>query len=159
MPEEDSKEQLKKIATWIWANDENNDFGYLDYMRIGFLVNKNITYDYECLGKKYAIMEKYNMRRGECAHLTQLTSALLFSFGIKVLYIYGYCIKDNGFKFDFYGLHTYSLIKLKDNKWYHFDSTWSIFAGKLDFTRRTMTWTPDDIIDSYTEALEGKFIK
>ena len=35
MPEEDSKEQLKKIATWIWANDENNDFGYLDYMRIG----------------------------------------------------------------------------------------------------------------------------
>ena len=44
MPEEDSKEQLKKIATWIWANDENNDFEYLDYMRIGFLVNKNITY-------------------------------------------------------------------------------------------------------------------
>ena len=45
-------------------------------MRIGFLVNKNITYDYECLGKKYVIMEKYNMRRGECAHLTQLTNAL-----------------------------------------------------------------------------------
>ena len=108
-------------------------------MRIGFLVNKNIKYDYECLGKKYAILDKYNMRRGECAHLTQLTSALLFSLGYKILYIYGYCIKDNGFKFDFYNLHTYSLIKLKDNKWYPCDSTWSIFAGKLDFARRTMS--------------------
>ena len=172
MPKEDKnkKEQLKKIATEIINDfDKNNgsdDFEYLDFMKIGLWVYNNIQYDYECIGEHYTTMEIYNMRRGVCAHFTQLSNALLYSLGYKVLYVYGYCVQDNGFKFASDDLHAYSLIKLKDNKWYPFDSTWGIFTGKLHvghvfktFVNKSMTWIPFNIMDSYTEVLEGKFIK
>ena len=172
MPEEDknNKEQLKKIATEI-INDfdkknKNNDFEYLDYMKIGLWVYNNIQYDYKCISRHYTTMEIYNMRRGVCADFTQLSNALLYSLGYKMLLVHGYCIKKNGFKFDSNDLHAYSLIKLKDNKWYPFDSTWGIFTGKLHvghifkaFVNRKLYSIPYSKVDSYTEDLEGKFIK
>ena len=68
MPKEDikCKEQLKKIAQKI-INDfdkehKNSDFEFLDYMKIGFWVHKNIKYDMNYSGKKMSAMEIYNLK-------------------------------------------------------------------------------------------------
>ena len=38
------------------------------------------------------------MRRGVCADFIQLSNALLYSLGYKMLFVHGYCIKNNGLK-------------------------------------------------------------
>ena len=70
MPKEDikCKDQLKIIAKKI-INDfdkehKNSDFEFLDYMKIGFWVHKNIKYDMNYSGKKMSAMEIYNLKKG-----------------------------------------------------------------------------------------------
>jgi hypothetical protein len=136
MPEEDvkSKEQLKKIAQNIIQDFDvenfDSDFEYLDYMKIGMWVHKNINYNYGYIGKKCNALKIYKMRSGVCYHYTRLANALLYALGYKVISVSGYFCKIKN-KFNQYNLHTFSLIKLNDNKWHPFDTTWGIFTGKL----------------------------
>ena len=68
IPEEDikDKEQLKKIAKNIIDEfDKDNtesDFEYLDYMKIGIWVKKNIKYNYGYIGKKNSALKIYKMK-------------------------------------------------------------------------------------------------
>ena len=138
MPEEDvkDKEKLKKIAKQIieeFDKDENNkynDFELLDYMKIGMWIKNNIRYNYGFIGKKCSALKIYKMKSGVYYHYTRLCNALLYSIGYKVLNVSGYFCK-NGYKFDQYNQHAFSLIQLNDNKWHPFDTTWGIFTGKL----------------------------
>ena len=86
MPKKDveDKEQLKQIAQQIIKEfDEENkdsDFEYLDYMKIGSWIKKNIEYNYCYSGKtQYTAMEIYNMKKGVCHHFTRLCNALLYA--------------------------------------------------------------------------------
>ena len=128
------KPQLKKIAEEIIkefdSNNINNDFEFLDYMKIGLWVHKNIKYDLNYIDQdELTPLEVYYMKAGVSHHFTQLTNALLYSLGYKVIYIMGYlCQNNKDFNQDSY--HSWSLIEL-NNKWYPFDSTLGIFSGKL----------------------------
>ena len=129
-----SKNQLYNIAKQIIEEfdkkNKNNDFQFLDYMKIGMWVNKNIKYDLTYLEKTdLTAMDIYNKRKGVCHHFTKLSNALLYSLGYQVIYVYGY-ICENNKEFNENSAHAWSLIKI-DNKWYPFDSTWNIFSGKL----------------------------
>ena len=137
MPKEDilCKPQLYKIVTEIIKdfdkNNKNNDFKFLDYMKIGMWVHKNIKYDYNYTGRtEFSAVDIYKMKIGVCHHFTKLSNALLYSLGYKVLYASGYAVKGNN-SFKTSTGHAWSLIKLSNNKWYPFDSTWGIFSGKL----------------------------
>ena len=63
MPKKDKedKEQLKKIAKKIIKDfdeeNKDNDFEFLDYMKIGLWVYENIKYDLKYIGKKYSALE------------------------------------------------------------------------------------------------------
>ncbi len=136
MPEEDikDKDQLKKIAKEIInefdQSNKNDDFEYLDYMKIGIWVKKNIKYNYGYIGKKNSALKIYKMKAGVHHHYTRLANALLYSIGYKVISASGYFCK-NANKFDQYNLHSFSLIKLEDDKWHPFDTALGVFIGKL----------------------------
>ena len=173
MPREDvqNKAQLKIIAKKIIEefdrNNRNNDFEYLDYMKIGFWVYKNIKYDYNYVGRtEYSALDIYNMRKGVCHHFTKLSNALLYALGYKVIYICGYVCKESK-KFDGSGRHAWSLIKMQNNKWYPFDSTWGILTGKLPVGHIFGTFSQSNFsargFDSITfdnrDKVNGKFIR
>ena len=172
MPEKDKKckAQLKQIAEKIIKEfDENNkesDFEFLDYMKIGLWVYKNIKYDYNYTDKiQYNAIDIYNMKVGVCHHFTQLSNALLYSLGYKVLYITGFSCKNDS-TFNLSTSHAYSLIKLKNNKWYPFDSTWGILTGKIHvghvfklFDNINDRSKGSDLIRFESDQVEGKFIK
>ena len=172
MPEEDvlCKEQLNIIAKQIIDEfdkiNKDNDFVYLDYMKIGLWVYKNIKYDYNYIGKtEFTAIDIYNMKVGVCHHFTRLSNALLYSIGYKVIYATGYTCKNNKiFKTD--TGHAWSLIKLENNKWYPFDSTWGIFSGKLPvshifatFFSRSGRIIGQDEVRFDKHEMEGKFIE
>ena len=128
------KPELKNIAEEIIkdfdSNNKNNDFKFLDYMKIGLWVHKNIKYDLKYIGKdELTSLDIYHQKAGVSHHFTQLTNALLYSLGYKVIYIRGY-LSQNNKEFNQDSSHSWSLIKL-NNKWYPFDSTLGIFSGKL----------------------------
>ena len=170
MPEEDvkNKNKLKLIAQKIInefdKNNKNNDFEFLDYMKIVTWVKNNIKYDYNLVLKKHTALQIYNMKTGVCYHYTRLSNALLYSLGYKVLHVSGYCCDDNEFRIG--NLHAFSLIKLKDNKWYPFDSTWGVFTGKLHvghifrmIGNKTFNWRSLNYMKSYEKEVIGKLIK
>ena len=136
MPEEDvkNKNKLKLIAQKIInefdQSNKNDDFEYLDYMKIGIWVKKNIKYNYGYIGKKNSALKIYKMKAGVHHHYTRLANALLYSIGYKVISASGYFCK-NANKFDQYNLHSFSLIKLEDDKWHPFDTALGVFIGKL----------------------------
>ena len=164
----ENKEALRKIAKKIInefdKENKNSDFEFLDYMKIGLWVYKNIKYDYQYSGKThYSAIEIYKMRAGVCHHFTVLSNALLYALGYKVIYISGYaCKKSKLFQKD--SGHAWSLIKL-GNKWYPFDSTWGIVLGKLHvghifesfFNINSRTYGSDSIEFGETEC-KGKYI-
>ena len=100
IPEDDvkNKDQLKKIAENIIKefNVEHldDDFDYLDYMKIGMWVHKNIKYNYGYIGKKCNALKIYKMKAGVGYHYTRLANALLYALGYKVLYVSGYFCKS-----------------------------------------------------------------
>ena len=99
-------------------------------MKIGLWVHKNIKYDLNYVDKDELIpLDTYHQKAGVSHHFTQLTNALLYSLGYKVIYIMGYLCRNNK-EFNQDSHHSWSLIKL-NNKWYPFDSTFGIFSGKL----------------------------
>ena len=105
------------------------------------------------------------MRAGVCHHFTQLSNALLYALGYKVIFVSGYTCK-NGKSFKTDTGHAWSLIKLEDNKWYPFDSTWGIFTGKLpvghifsSFFDRKITIDGRDRLIMDKNEMEGKFIE
>ena len=164
-----SKPQLKVIAQKIIKefdnNNKNSDFVFLDYMKIGLWVKKNIRYDLNYVGKtQLTAIDIYNKRVGVCSHFTRLSNALLYSLGYKVIYVSGYsCQRNKIFKTD--TGHAWSLIKL-NNKWYPFDSTWGIFTGKLPvghifgtFFGKAAKILGYDQVKFDEQKMEGKFIE
>jgi len=128
------KPQLKELAKDIIEDfdrtNTNKDFEFLDYMKIGLWVHKNIKYDLNYTDKdELTPADVYYQRAGVSHHFTQLTNALLFALGYKVIYVMGY-ISQNNKEFDQDSRHSWTLIKL-NNRWYPFDSTLGIFSGKL----------------------------
>ena len=171
MPEEDvkNKNKLKQIAQKIIddfdKNNKNNDFEFLDYMKIVTWVKNNIKYDYNLVLKKHSALQIYNMKTGVCYHYTRLSNALLYALGYKVLHVSGYCSDDDN-EFGIGNLHAFSLIKLKDNKWYPFDSTWGVFTGKLHvghvfrmIGNKNFNWRSLNYMKSYEKEIIGKLIK
>ena len=171
MPEEDvkNKNKLKQIAQKIIdefdKNNKNNDFEFLDYMKIVTWVKNNIKYDYNLVLKKHSALQIYNMKTGVCYHYTRLSNALLYALGYKVLHVSGYC-SDVDNEFGIGNLHAFSLIKLKDNKWYPFDSTWGVFTGKLHvghvfrmIGNKNFNWRSLNYMKSYEKEIIGKLIK
>ena len=67
------------------------NFEFLDFMKIGEWVYKNIKYDLNYSGVNITPLEIYKRRKGVCAHFTELSNALLLSLGYEVLYANGYC--------------------------------------------------------------------
>ena len=121
------KEQLKSIAKSIIdnfnENNKNNDFEFLDYMKIALWIYHNIKYDKKYIGRyEFTALDTYYLKEGCCHQFTKLCNALLYSLGYKVIYAFG-LVYDNT-------PHTWSIIKLND-KWYPLDSTWGIISGKL----------------------------
>jgi len=128
------KPQLSNLAKDIIEDfdrtNTNKDFEFLDYMKIGLWVHKNIKYDLNYTDKdELTPADVYYQRAGVSHHFTQLTNALLFALGYKVIYIMGF-ISQNNKEFSQDSSHSWSLIKL-NNRWYPFDSTCGIFSGKL----------------------------
>ena len=172
MPQEDRlcKEQLKYIAKNIInefdKKNKNNDFIFHDYMKIGFWVKENIKYDLNYSGEiQYSAIDIYNIKKGVCHHFTKLSNALLYSLGYQVLYASGYVCKGNN-SFKTSTGHAWSLIKLNNNKWYPFDSTWGILTGKLPISHIFSSFTGKHIylrgIDHATinkSEMEGAFIE
>lgn len=172
MPQEDvlCKEQLKSFAKKIIADfdkkNQNSDFVYHDYMKIGFWVKENIKYDLNYSGKtEYSSVDIYNIKKGVCHHFTKLANALLYSLGYKVLYASGYTCKGNN-SFKTSTGHAWSLIKLSDNKWYPFDATWGIFSGKLPvshifscFAGKNIKTHGHDQVTIDNHELEGTFMQ
>ena len=170
MPKDDiiCKPQLYKIATEIIKDfdktNKNNDFKFLDYMKIGMWVHKNIKYDYNYTGRtEFSAVDIYKMKVGVCHHFTKLSNALLYSLGYKVLYVSGYTCKNNK-EFNTDSGHAWSLIKL-GNKWYPFDSTWGLFSGKLPishifgtFFNKSRRTHGSDIIRFDNQSMIGKYI-
>ena len=131
------KQVLQKIAKKIIEdfdkNNKNTMFNYKDFTKIGKWVYENIKYDYSYLGRtEMTAMDIYNKRVGVCHHKTQLSNALLYSLGYKVMYIHGFACEENAI-FEEGCKHAWSLVKI-DGKWYPFDSTWGILSGKLPVT-------------------------
>ena len=164
-----SKPQLKVIAQKIIQefdkNNKDSDFKFLDYMKIGLWVKKNIRYDLNYVGKtQLTAIDIYNKRVGVCSHFTRLSNALLYSLGYKVIYVSGYsCQRNKSFKTD--TGHAWSLIKL-NNKWYPFDATWGIFTGKLPvghifgtFFGKASRILGYDHVKFDEQKMEGKFIE
>jgi hypothetical protein len=172
MPEEDRlcKEQLRTFANDIIKEFDNknkdNNFEFHDYMKIGMWVYENITYDLSYSGQtNYSAVDIYNIKKGVCHHFTKLSNALLYSLGYKVLYAAGYVCKDDS-SFKTSTGHAWSLIRLNNNKWYPFDSTWGIFTGKLPvihifslFSGKHISTRGNDRIKIDNNQMEGIFIQ
>ena len=134
-------------------------------MKIVTWVKNNIKYDYNLVLKKHSALQIYNMKTGVCYHYTRLSNALLYALGYKVLHVSGYCSDDDN-EFGIGNLHAFSLIKLKDNKWYPFDSTWGVFTGKLHvghvfrmIGNKNFNWRSLNYMKSYEKEIIGKLIK
>ena len=128
------KKQLEEIAKKIIEdfdkNNEDNIHNYMDYVKIGKWVNKNLQYDLNLSGRtELSALDIYYIKAGVCHHFTRLTNALLYSIGYKVLYINGFASRT-GIEFDQNSTHSWSLIEI-NGKWFPFDATWGIFSGKL----------------------------
>ena len=81
----------KKIIEDFDKNNKDNDIDFLDYMKIGMWVYKNIQYDLNYAGQiQYNALDTYNIRREVCHHFIRLSNALLYSLGYKTIYASGY---------------------------------------------------------------------
>ena len=136
IPPEDKRDKpvLQKIARKIIEdfdrNNKNSMFNFMDYVKIGKWVHKNIKYDLNYSGRtEMTAMDIYNQRVGVCHHMTRLSNALLYSLGYKVIYTNGFACETNA-EFDQNSGHAWSLIQV-NGKWYPFDATWDILSGKL----------------------------
>ena len=172
MPPEDikHKEKFKEIAKKIIEDfdkeNKDNDFEFLDYMKIALWVHKNIKYDSEYIEPEdYSALDTYNARTGVCRHMTRLSNVLLYSLGYQVLYMSGYVCKSK-LEFNDESRHAWSVIKI-ENKWYPFDSTWEIILGKLPVTHifgkyfniYPSGYSSTDGLKDYKGCVEGKYIE
>jgi len=164
------KNKLEKIAKKIIEDfdkeNKDNDFEFLDYMKIALWVHKNIKYDSEYIEPEdYSALDTYNARTGVCRHMTRLSNVLLYSLGYQVLYMSGYVCKSK-LEFNDESRHAWSVIKI-ENKWYPFDSTWEIILGKLPVTHifgkyfniYPSGYSSTDGLKDYKGYVEGKYIE
>ena len=163
-----NKETFKNFAQEIIKNydKENKDdlIKILDVVKIGKWVNKNIKYDFSFIGRRdLTASDILKIRKGVCAHFTEVFNALIYSLGYQVMYVSGYALD----KKDVFGredAHAWSLIKI-DGKWLPFDSTWGLFSGKLpvshifkQFFKCSVKVKSIDKIKLGEAKEEGKFI-
>ena len=89
-----STNNTKDKAKEILKNDTSND---PDHIKLGKWVTNNMKYNIRYHGSKMTVDEILSNLTGVCEHFTKLYNALLFSIGIKAVYLSGFAITgENG---------------------------------------------------------------
>ena len=126
-----STEKTKRKAKEILEKNHSKD---PDYIKLGKWVKNNMKYDSDLNLKK----ENINIDdillnlSGDYSNYTRLYNALLFSIGIKAVYVNGYTIQGDtrtSEKINFVN-HAWTMAKI-DGKWKALDATWGLFFDKF----------------------------
>jgi len=124
-----STEKTKRKAKEILVNDHSKD---PDYIKLGKWVKNNMKYDSNLNDKKVRIDNILLNLSGDYSNYTRLYNALLFSIGIKAVYVNGYVMQGETKapeKINFV-YHAWTLAKI-DGKWKALDATWGLFFDKF----------------------------
>ena len=124
-----STENTKAKAKEILKTDMSND---PDHIKLGKWVTNNMNYNIRYSGKKMTVDEILSSLTGVCEHFTKLYNALLFSIGIKAVYLSGFAITgEDGIPEEAKTVpHAWTMAKI-DGKWKAFDSTWGLYFDKF----------------------------
>ena len=124
-----STEKTKLKAKEILQNDNSKD---PDYIKLGKWIKNNMKYDSNPKGKQESIDEILLNLSGDYSYYTRLYNSLLFSIGIKAVYINGYVMQGEtraSEKISFVK-HSWTMAKI-DRKWKALDATWGLFFDKF----------------------------
>ena len=116
----------RKAAEILAADDSDEP----DYIKLGRWVKKNMKYG--SASKDLTVDEILSSLTGYCWHYTKLYNSLLFSIGIKAVFITGFFIPGKNLKPESAteSYHTWTIAKIGD-KWEALDSTKGLFFGNL----------------------------
>ena len=124
-----STEKTKQKVKEILENDHSKD---PDYIKLGKWIKNNMKYDSNPKGKQESIDEILLNLSGDYSYYTRLYNSLLFSIGIKAVYINGYVMQGEtraSEKISFVK-HSWTMAKI-DRKWKALDATWGLFFDKF----------------------------
>ena len=116
----------RKAAEILAADDSDEP----DYIKLGRWVFKNMKYG--SASTDLTVDEILSSLTGYCWHYTKLYNSLLFSIGIKAVFITGFFIPGKNLKPESAteSYHTWTIAKIGD-KWEALDSTKGLFFGNL----------------------------
>jgi hypothetical protein len=126
-----STEKTKQKAKEILENDHSKT---PDYIKLGKWVKNNMKYDSNLSGKQGGINIDDILLNlsGDYSNYTKLYNSLLFSIGVKAVYVNGYVIQGDtraSEKINFVN-HAWTMA-LIDGKWKALDATWGLFFDKF----------------------------
>ena len=126
-----STEKTKQKAKEILENDHSKA---PDYIKLGKWVKNNMKYDSNLSGKQGGINIDDILLNlsGDYSNYTKLYNSLLFSIGVKAVYVNGYVIQGDtraSEKINFVN-HAWTMA-LIDGKWKALDATWGLFFDKF----------------------------
>ena len=126
-----STEKTKQKAKEIIENDHSK---IPDYIKLGKWVKNNMKYDSNLSGKQGGINIDDILLNlsGDYSNYTKLYNSLLFSIGVKAVYVNGYVIQGDtraSEKINFVN-HAWTMA-LIDGKWKALDATWGLFFDKF----------------------------
>ena len=124
-----STEKTRLKAKEILENDHSKE---PDYIKLGKWVKNNMKYDSNPNKTKGNIDEILLNLSGDYSNYTKLYNSLLFSIGIKAVYVNGYVIQGETRapeKINFVN-HAWTMAKI-DGKWKALDATWGLFFDKF----------------------------
>ena len=120
-----STEKTKRKAKEILVNDHTK---YPDYIKLGKWVKNNMKYDSNLNGANVRIDDILLNLTGDYSSYTRLYNSLLFSIGIKAVYVNGYVIQGETRAPDKINFvyHAWTMAKI-DGKWKALDATCGLF--------------------------------
>ena len=120
-----STEKTKRKAKEILVNDHTKN---PDYIKLGKWVKNNMKYDSNLNGANVRIDDILLNLTGDYSSYTRLYNSLLFSIGIKAVYVNGYVIQGETRAPDKINFvyHAWTMAKI-DGKWKALDATWGLF--------------------------------
>ena len=126
-----STEKTKQKAKEILENDHSKA---PDYIKLGKWVKNNMKYDSNLSEKQGGINIDDILLNlsGDYSNYTKLYNSLLFSIGVKAVYVNGYVIQGDtraSEKINFVN-HAWTMA-LIDGKWKALDATWGLFFDKF----------------------------
>ena len=122
-----STANTRRKAAEILAADDSDE---PDYIKLGRWVHKNMKYGSASID--LTVDEILSSLTGYCLHYTELYNSLLFSIGIKAVFITGFFIPGENKKPESAteSYHTWTIAKIGD-EWKALDSTLGLFFGNL----------------------------